>query len=117
MDRKWTHVMFAVGGVVLAWLLTKSGEWAWSYFGKPNSFAIGTGAFLVAGLVTLMLWRNEEIFQLASEVTGELKKVTWPTRKETFNSTIVVIVTSIIASLILGVFDGVWAWVTRQIYG
>jgi preprotein translocase subunit SecE len=109
--------MFAVGGVVLAWLLAKSGEWAWSYFGKPNGFAIGTGAFLVAGLVTLMLWRNEEIFQLASEVTGELKKVTWPSRKELVSSTIVVIVTSIIASLILGVFDGVWAWVTRQIYG
>src|SRR5436853_336316 len=40
MERKWTHVMFAVGGIVLAWLLTKCGEWAWSYFGKPNSFAV-----------------------------------------------------------------------------
>ena len=37
MERKWTHVMFAVGGIVLAWLLTKTGEWCWSYFGKPNS--------------------------------------------------------------------------------
>jgi len=109
--------MFAVGGVILAWLLAKSGEWAWSYFGKPNGFAVGTGAFLVAGVITLMLWRNEEVFTLASEVTGELKKVTWPTRRETFNSTVVVIITSIIASLILGMFDGIWAWVTRMIYG
>ena len=29
----------------------------------------------------------------------------------------VVIVTTIIASLLLGFFDGVWAWATRMIYG
>jgi preprotein translocase subunit SecE len=117
MERKWTHVMFAVGGIVLAWLLAKSGEWAWSYFGKPNSFAVGTGAFIVAGIATLIAWRNEQVFTLASECASELKKVTWPSRKETVSSTIVVIVTTIIASLLLGVFDGVWAWVTRMIYG
>jgi preprotein translocase subunit SecE len=117
MDRKWTHVLFAVGGIVLAWLLDKSGEWAWSYFGKPNSFAVGTGAVLVAGLATLIAWKNEQVFGLAQEVTTELKKVTWPTRKETVSSTIVVIVTTIFSALLLGMFDGVWSWVTRMIYG
>jgi len=117
MERKWTHVMFAVGGIVVAWLLAKCGDWAWSYFGKPNSFAIGAAAFLVAGVATLIAWRNEEVFGLASEVAAELRKVTWPTRKETVSSTIVVIVTTIIASLFLGLFDGVWSWVTRMIYG
>ena len=39
MERKWVHVMFAVAGIVLAWLLAKCGEWAWSYFGKPNELA------------------------------------------------------------------------------
>ncbi len=117
MERKWTHVLFAVGGIILAWLLSKSGDWAWSYFGKPNSFAVGTGAFLVAGIATLIAWKNEQLFGLAQEVTTELKKVTWPTRKETVSSTIVVIVTTIVASLLLGVFDGVWSWVTRMIYG
>ena len=117
MERKWTHVMFAVAGIILAWLLAKSGEWAWSYFGKPNSFAVGTGAFIVAGVATFICWRNEQLFGLAQEVTNELKKVSWPTRKETFSSTVVVIVTTIISSVFLGVFDGVWAWVTRMIYG
>jgi len=117
MERKWTHMMFAVGGVVLAWLLTKSGEWAWSYFGKPNSFAVGTGALIVAGVATFIAWRNENLFNLAQEVTTELKKVSWPSRKETFSSTIVVIVTTVIASAFLGICDGVWSWVTRMIYG
>ena len=117
MERKWTHVMFAVGGLVAAWLLTKCGEWAWSYFGKPNSFLIGSIAFVIAGAATLIAWRNEQVFTLAGEVASELKKVTWPSRKETFSSTIVVIVTTIVSSVFLGVFDGVWSWVTRMIYG
>src|SRR5215470_13888693 len=108
MERKWTHVMFAVGGIVLAWLLAKCGDWAWSYFGKPNNFLVGAGAFLIAGTATLIAWRNEEVFGLASEVASELRKVTWPSRKETFSSTIVVIVTTIIAAAFLGLFDGIW---------
>jgi preprotein translocase subunit SecE len=68
-------------------------------------------------VLTFALWKNEEVFALATEVTGELRKVTWPSRKETLNSTIVVIVTTIVASLLLGLFDGVWAWATRMIYG
>jgi preprotein translocase subunit SecE len=109
--------MFAVGGFILFWLLYLCGEWAWNYFGKPSQWALGGACALVAGVTTLVLWRNEEIFGLATEVASELRKVTWPSRKETFSSTIVVIVTSIIASLILGLFDGVWSWVTRLIYG
>jgi len=117
MDRKWVHVMFAVAGILLAWFLAKCGEWAWSYFAKPNQMLIGLGAVVVAGLVTIAAWKNEEVFALATEVTGELRKVTWPSRRETFNSTIVVIITTIVASLLLGLFDGVWAWATRMIYG
>jgi preprotein translocase subunit SecE len=117
MERKWTHMMFAVGGVVAFWLLVKTGDWAWSYFGKPNGFIVGAGAFAVAATATLIAWRNEQVFTLATEVAGELRKVSWPSRKQTMTSTIVVIVTTIIASLFLGVFDGVWSWVTRMIYG
>jgi len=109
--------MFAVAGLLLAWLLSKSGEWAWSYFGKPNSFYLGAGSFAVAAIATVIAWKNEQVFGLASEVTTELSKVTWPSRKETVSSTIIVIVTTIVASLLLGMFDAMWAWATRMIYG
>jgi len=117
MERKWVHVMFAMAGLLLAWLLAKCGDWAWSYFGKPNDLYVGLGATAIAGVATYIAWKNEELFTLASEVTSELRKVTWPTRRETLNSTIVVIATTIIASLLLGFFDAVWAWATRMIYG
>ena len=117
MDRKWVHIMFAVAGLIVAWLLAKCGDWAWSYFGKPNELYIGLGSVVVASIATYIAWKNEEVFTLANEVTSELRKVTWPTRRETFSSTVVVIMTTIISSLLLGFFDAVWAWATRMIYG
>jgi preprotein translocase subunit SecE len=116
MERKWTYLMFAVAGLVLAYLLLKIGDWAWSYLGtKPNEWLINGVAFAVAGGVAWMAVRNERMFELATEVTAELKKVTWPTRKETMSATIVVIVTVVVASLFLGVFDALWSYLTRYI--
>ncbi|MCK5543151.1 MAG: preprotein translocase subunit SecE [Desulfobacterales bacterium] len=39
------------------------------------------------------------------EVQSELKKVTWPTRKQTLGTTLVVIVLVVIVSIFLGLFD------------
>jgi preprotein translocase subunit SecE len=39
------------------------------------------------------------------EVKVELKKVTWPTRKQTTGTTIVVIIFVIILAVFLGIFD------------
>jgi preprotein translocase subunit SecE len=43
--------------------------------------------------------------QFLREVKIELKKVTWPTRKQTMSSTVVVIILVMIISLFLGVID------------
>jgi len=39
------------------------------------------------------------------EVKGELKKVTWPTRKETLSTGLAVVVLVVIISIYLGVID------------
>jgi preprotein translocase subunit SecE len=43
--------------------------------------------------------------QFLREVKAELKKVTWPSRKQTLGSTVVVIILVMIVSLFLGVVD------------
>ena len=43
------------------------------------------------------------------EVRVEMKKVTWPTRKELIKSTGVVILAVVIAAVFIGVFDYAWA--------
>jgi preprotein translocase subunit SecE len=45
------------------------------------------------------------VFQFLGEVKSELAKVVWPTRKQTIQYTLTVIVFSIIIALILGAFD------------
>jgi preprotein translocase subunit SecE len=47
----------------------------------------------------------EATFQFLREVRVELKKVTWPSRKQTIGSTVVVLVLVLIISLFLGVVD------------
>lgn len=47
----------------------------------------------------------EKIVQFLREVKVEIKKVTWPTRKEIIASTAVVLLTTIIIAAYLGLVD------------
>lgn len=80
-------------------------------------FALADLLGLAVGFVTgIVLWRNQRINSLGHEIANELKKVTWPTWAETKVSTLVVVVTTIIVSAILGLFDAVWSSITGFIY-
>jgi preprotein translocase subunit SecE len=107
--NKYVHLMFAVGAILTAFLVSKTGDWVWSYFAKPNDLLINGAALLVGASVGLVAYRNERVFAAAVDVTRELEKVTWPTRKETYAATVVVLVTVAIAALILTFFDWIWA--------
>lgn len=115
-SNRWVHLMFAVGGLLLAFVLVQTVEWVWGYFAKPRAVYVDAIGIVLATIVTLVAWRNKNLFTKATDITMELKKVTWPTRKETSAATIVVIVTVIIASIFLGVFDLIWSWATGKLY-
>jgi len=115
-SNRWVHMMFAVGGLLLAFLSVKLTEWVWGYFGKPKALYTDAIGITIGVVVALIAWRNQNMFTKASEITTELKKVTWPTRKETSAATIVVIVTVIISAVLLSIFDMIWSWATSLIY-
>lgn len=114
--NRWIHLMFAVGGLLAALFMVNFTTWIWGYFGKPNDLAANGIGITLGLLAAFLAWRNENLFSKASEVITELKKVTWPTRKETQTATVVVIITVIIASAFLGLFDVIWSWATGLIY-
>ena len=116
-NTKWIHMIFVVGGLLLAYLAVQATEWIWGYFAKPNDVYVTGIGVVVAAVVTFFLWRNENMFTKASDIVNELAKVTWPTRKETSAATVVVIITTVIISAILGIFDLIWSWATGKIYG
>ena len=59
-----------------------------------------------------MLQKIQEFFK---EVSVELKKVSWPTRQQTMNATLVVIAVSFVVAFFLGIVDIVLARVVGSI--
>jgi preprotein translocase SecE subunit len=113
---RWVMTAFMVFAALLFWLLDKIGFAVWQMFAEPNSVLVTVGAAVVATVTTFALYRSEKVNQASHDVLGELMKVTWPSRRETQAATIVVIVASIIASIIIGLLDAAWAQLTDFIY-
>jgi preprotein translocase subunit SecE len=113
---RWVQYVFVVAGLFFLWFLDKLVTLIWSNFAEPPATAI-TGIAAVIGLGgAIALYRNERVHTLVTDVVTELAKVTWPTREETYVSTVVVIITSLIAAAIVGAFDFVWSFVTDLLY-
>jgi preprotein translocase subunit SecE len=74
---------------------------------------IGYAIALVVGVVC---WKHPRLHGVAIEIAQELKKVTWPSFRETRAATLAVIVATFAAAVILGVFDFVWARLSNLIY-
>lgn len=116
--NKPVHLVFLCGGLLLFYLLKWTADWIWGYFTRaPNELYVTLFAAGVALVTGIILYRSERTYTLVNEVTTELKKVSWPTSKEVKAATIVVIVMTIIAAVILGFFDFMWSNITEFIYG
>ena len=116
--NKPVHLMYLVGGVVLFYLLQWSIDWIWGYFVRtPDELIVTMIAAVVAFTTGVVLYKNDRVHGMASEVTAELKKVTWPGAKEVRAATIVVIAMALLSAVILGVFDVVWSQLTELVYG
>jgi len=80
--NKYIHLTFAVGILLAAFLLFKTGDWVWSYFAKPNEPLLQAVGLVVAVVAGLVAYRNERIYTVAVDVTRELEKVAWPPAKK-----------------------------------
>lgn len=122
--KRYVNMAFVLGAL-LAWMML-SPFFAWLIeliapaWDKPL-IGVGFRVSNVLGLVgasvfAIWAWTNENVYGQAIEIGNELSKVTWPKWEETRISTIVVIVTTLIVAIILGLFDFVWAKITGLIY-
>lgn len=113
---RWVQMAFVAFWVLLAWVFDKIITLVWDKFSEPLPTAVTAIALVLAGGITLACYRNPKVSRVATEVVGELAKVTWPSREETQVSTVVVIITSLIAAVIVGAFDAAWSAITDLIY-
>lgn len=72
---------------------------------------------VVGVAATIYAYRRADVRAWTSEVAAELAKVSWPSKKEVTNSTIVVIAAGAFATVFLALLDRFWGFVTNLVYG
>lgn len=114
--ERWVQFGFIAMAGLAFWLLGHLFEAIWNVFADPQMTAVPLIAGGISVAAAIFAYRHPAVHRFANEVASELSMVTWPPRKETWTNTVVVIVTSIIAAAILGVFDAAWSTATDLIY-
>lgn len=72
---------------------------------------------LVAGFVALQTARGKSFWALVKEARIEIRKVVWPTRPETTQTTLIVVAVVLVMALILWGLDTLLGWIISQFIG
>lgn len=105
---------------IFAGLLVVAGVAAFYYFGDKILIArVGMvlAGMVAGGLLFLTTEWGREFKVYAQESVEEVRKVVWPTRKETMQTTAVVFVFVLIMSLLLWLIDGSLLWIMKKLIG
>ena len=74
-------------------------------------------ALLIGGAIALTSTQGRRLWSFASEARAEVRKVIWPTRPETVQTTLAVLVIVIIVGLFLWAVDSILFWVVQMLTG
>ncbi len=72
---------------------------------------------LVAGFVALQTSKGKAFWSLLKEARIEIRKVVWPTRPETTQTTLIVVAVVLVMALILWGLDTLLGWIISQFIG
>lgn len=122
-NTRITVVLHLVFGVVVWYIVSEGLQLLWAqmgwpsprYFGvselrPPQLVAVGV-AVLAIGVVAF----NAKVQTFNNEVINELRKVTWPSGKETRQTAIVVLVVTGVIAGILGGWDFVFSKIIKKL--
>jgi len=106
------------------WLLivaiTLGGVYANTLFAtEPVLYRAIVGLVLVGIAVAIMLQTalGKATWELAKESRVEIRKVVWPTRQETIQTTFIVVAVVIFVALILWMLDSGVSWIVQGVIG
>ena len=132
--QKYVHAAFFGAGILAAYLIGKLVLAGWNTltdvpeavrsmpflieYGEEQRASITLIIGAVVGvLLVLRYYRRPVVKSWATQVAGELARVTWPTKDVVTNGTIVVLVAGVIATFYVAVLDKLWGYLTNLIYG
>ncbi|QQN27916.1 preprotein translocase subunit SecE [Pseudomonas syringae group genomosp. 3] len=70
-----------------------------------------------AAFVALQTGKGKAFFVLAKEARAEIRKVVWPTRQETTQTTLIVVAVVLVMALLLWGLDSLLGWLVSSIVG
>jgi len=120
--KRIVAIAYVLAALALGVFLEKVVALVFAY-ARVNDFAVLSDwslstviGFAVAAAAAMIVWRIPKTQTTSLEIALELRRVTWPSVRETRAATVAVIVASAIASVILGLFDMIWSWLSSQLY-
>ena len=91
------------------------------YYWSDESLLLRVIALLVLSAVALLVAGQTEKGRIAwdfvRESRTEVRKVVWPTRKETTQTTLIVIAMVGLVAIIMWILDGLLAWLVKLVLG
>jgi preprotein translocase subunit SecE len=106
--------------IVLAVACVVAGIWAYYYFADTAQVLrvlMVLGGLVAAGIVAWLSAPGKEFFAFAQEAWQEAGRVSWPTRKETIQTTAIVFGFVVIMALCLFAIDTTLAWIVKLLTG
>jgi len=106
--------------LVAAAVLLVAGIFGFYYFVAYSTLLRVVGLLVVAGIavaVALQTAQGRRLWQFAGDARTEVRKVVWPTRQETMQTTLVVIVMVLVLGIVLWLFDMMLTGILRFLTG
>ena len=106
--------------LLMSLLLLLAGIVAFYYFSEIRLFYRVLGLFVILGLSGYIVYQTnfgKTVYTYILESKIELKKVSWPTKQETTQTAIGVIVIVVIIGILLWLLDMLLAWSIGTLYG
>jgi preprotein translocase subunit SecE len=101
-------------------VLLVAGICSFYYFAAYSALLRVTGLLVIGGVAATVALQTEQgrrLWQFAGDARTEVRKVVWPTRQETLQTTLVVIVMVLVLGIILWLFDMMLVGILRFLTG
>ena len=106
--------------IVLAFACVVAGVWGYYYFADAAlvlRVLMVLGGLVAAGVVAYLSAPGKQFFEFAQESWQEAQRVSWPTRKETIQTTAIVFAFVVVMALFLFTVDSTLAEIVKLITG
>ncbi len=106
----WSVIVLLIGASVVA-----------NYYYSETAWALRAAGWILvvclAGALALLTAQGRLIKAFSKESRIELRKVVWPTRQETVQSTMIVVMMVVITAILLWAIDSVLMWLIAMFTG